>query len=138
MFLSANYVNRFDLDGTAYRVIPMVERAGRPDPAALLDLQLRTPDGDLVPLSAVASLSQAVAPRELSKFETIQIAKNYIKALNQMLREEEEARKKELEEMSEEERLEMEEEEEQARKKESKKEKKKDKKEKKDKKKKKD
>ena len=33
--------HRFDLDGTAYRVIPMVERAGRSDADALLDLKLR-------------------------------------------------------------------------------------------------
>ena len=61
-FLSGNYVNRFDLDGTAYRVIPMVERTGRPDAGALLDLKLRTPDGALVPLSAVARLEETVAP----------------------------------------------------------------------------
>ena len=69
VFLSSNYVNRFELDGTAYRVIPMIERAGRSDPAALLDMKLRTPEGDLIPLSAVARLDEAVAPRELSKFE---------------------------------------------------------------------
>lgn len=69
VFLSANYVNRFELDGTAYRVIPMIEREGRPDPEALLDMKLRTPEGDLIPLSAVASLDESVAPRVLSKFE---------------------------------------------------------------------
>ena len=68
-FLSANYVNRFDLQGTAYRVIPMVERHGRPDPDALLDLKLRTPDGALVPLSALARLEETVAPRVLAKFQ---------------------------------------------------------------------
>jgi multidrug efflux pump len=69
IFLSGNYVNRFELGGSAYRVIPMVEKQGRPDPAALLDMKLRTPAGDLVPLSAVASLDQSVAPRELNKFQ---------------------------------------------------------------------
>ncbi|MDE0366913.1 MAG: efflux RND transporter permease subunit [Gammaproteobacteria bacterium] len=68
-FLSGNYVNRFDLDGTAYRVIPMVEREGRPDADALLDLKLRTPDGALVPLSAVARLEETVAPRVLTRFQ---------------------------------------------------------------------
>ncbi len=68
-FLSGNYVNRFDLDGTAYRVIPMVERTGRPDADALLDLKLRTRDGDLVPLSAVARLEETVAPRVLTRFQ---------------------------------------------------------------------
>ena len=67
--LSSNYINRFDLDGTAYRVIPMLERAGRADPTALLDLKLRTPSGDLIPLGAVAQLEDTVAPRVLSKFQ---------------------------------------------------------------------
>ena len=69
VFLSGNYINRFDLDGTAYRVIPMVERAGRSDADALLDLKLRTPDGALVPLSAVARLEETVAPRVLTRFQ---------------------------------------------------------------------
>ena len=68
-FLSANYVNRFDLDGTAYRVIPMIERTGRPDPDALLDIKLRTPSGEMVPLSALARLDETVAPRVLAKFQ---------------------------------------------------------------------
>ena len=69
IFLSANYVNRFDLDGRAYRVIPMVEQAGRLDPEALLQLKIRTPAGDLVPLGAIATLDRKVAPRVLSKFQ---------------------------------------------------------------------
>ena len=68
-FLSGNYVNRFDLDGTAYRVIPMVERGGRPDADALLDLKLRTPAGALVPLSSLARLEETVAPRVLARFQ---------------------------------------------------------------------
>jgi multidrug efflux pump len=47
----------------------MVEQQGRPDPSALLDLELRTPEGDLVPLRAVAELDRSVAPRELNKFQ---------------------------------------------------------------------
>ncbi|HSG88313.1 MAG TPA: efflux RND transporter permease subunit [Pseudomonadales bacterium] len=69
IFLSGNYVNRFDLDGRAYRVIPMVERGGRADPDALLEMKLRTPAGDLVPLAAIARLEPTVAPRVLSKFQ---------------------------------------------------------------------
>lgn len=47
----------------------MIEGADRPDPQALLQLQLRTPKGDLVPLSAIASLQQHTAPRVLGKFQ---------------------------------------------------------------------
>ncbi len=69
VFLSANYVNRFNLDGKAYRVIPQVEQEGRPNPDALLGLKIRTPNGDLVPLGALAELEQTVAPRVLGKFQ---------------------------------------------------------------------
>lgn len=67
--LSANYVNRFDLDGKAYEVIPMIAYSDRPDPQTLLNLQLRTPRGDLVPLSAIATLQPHTAPRMLGKFQ---------------------------------------------------------------------
>jgi multidrug efflux pump len=67
--LSANFVNRFDYNGKAYQVIPMIEGADRPDPQTLLSLQLRTPSGELVPLSAIASLQSHTAPRVLGKFQ---------------------------------------------------------------------
>ena len=67
--LSANYVNRFDYNGKAYQVIPQMEGASRTDPDALLQLHLRTPRGELVPLSAIATLKQHTAPRMLGKFQ---------------------------------------------------------------------
>ena len=69
VYLSENFVNRFDLQGRAYRVIPGLRDAERPDAEAVLDLKLRTPTGDLVPLSAVATLDREVGPRVLSKFQ---------------------------------------------------------------------
>jgi len=69
MLLSGNYVNRFDLNGKAYQVIPMVGAGGRASPAGLMDLLLRTPGGALVPVSAIATLDYPVAPRMLGKFQ---------------------------------------------------------------------
>jgi multidrug efflux pump len=69
VLLSGNYVNRFDLNGKAYRVIPMIEDYGRPDPNALMDLKLRTPTGDLIPVSAIATLKEVTAPRVRGKFQ---------------------------------------------------------------------
>jgi len=69
ILLSANYVNRFDLNGKAYEVIPMIANSDRPDPQTLMNLQIRTPRGDLVPLSAIATLQQHTAPRVLGKFQ---------------------------------------------------------------------
>ena len=69
VFLSGNFVNRFDLNGKAYRVIPMIEDFERMSPGALMGLKIRSPEGDLIPLSAVASLEEVVAPRVLGKFQ---------------------------------------------------------------------
>ncbi|MEM7018538.1 MAG: efflux RND transporter permease subunit [Pseudomonadota bacterium] len=69
ILLSGNYVNRFDLNGKAYRVIPMVEDYDRTNPNSLLNLKVRTPEGDLIPLSSIARLVETVAPRSLGKFQ---------------------------------------------------------------------
>ncbi|MBT8139188.1 MAG: efflux RND transporter permease subunit [Gammaproteobacteria bacterium] len=67
--LSGNYVNRFDLNGKAYRVIPMIEGEARRTPEALMQLQIRTPGGALVPISSIASLEKTTVPRSLGKFQ---------------------------------------------------------------------
>lgn len=69
VMLSANFINRFDKDGRAYRVIAMVDEQQRLNPDAILNLQIRTPSGDLVPVSAIAKLETQVAPRVLVKFQ---------------------------------------------------------------------
>lgn len=69
IYLSGNYVNRFDLEGKAYQVIPMLREQDRPDPGSLLDLEILTPAGNLIPLSAIAQLDQTAAPRMLGKFQ---------------------------------------------------------------------
>ncbi|MGO1117562.1 efflux RND transporter permease subunit [Rhodovibrionaceae bacterium A322] len=61
-------INRYDADGKSYRVIPMVENAARNSPEALLDLQLTSPDGGLVPLRAIATLDRLTSPQALGKF----------------------------------------------------------------------
>jgi multidrug efflux pump len=69
VLLSGNFVNRYNQDGRAYRVIPMIDDAGRANPDAILDLQIRTPAGDLVPVRTIATLVTETAPRVLSKFQ---------------------------------------------------------------------
>jgi multidrug efflux pump len=68
-YLSGDYVNRFDLDGKAYRVIPMVEDWNRLDAASIQQIQLQTPTGAMVPFSSLATLEESVGPRVLTKFE---------------------------------------------------------------------
>lgn len=61
-------VNRFNANGKSYEVIPMVEDAARNQPETLLQLQLSSPTGAMIPLSAIASLQRETSPQVLGKF----------------------------------------------------------------------
>jgi multidrug efflux pump len=65
--LGGNFVNRFSLDGRSYKVIPQVERAARLSPGQLTDIHVSGPQGELIPLSAIASLRSSVEPRSLNQ-----------------------------------------------------------------------
>lgn len=69
VLLSSNYANRFDGGGKAFRVIPMIEQSARDNPESFLNLQLRTPSGELIPVSAIATLKPVVSPRVMGKFD---------------------------------------------------------------------
>ena len=68
-YLSGDYINRFDLEGKAYRVVPMVEEAGRLDAEMVRQIQIQTPGGATVPFSSLATLEERIGPRVLSKFQ---------------------------------------------------------------------
>src|SRR5690606_31512460 len=53
----------------SYQFIPMVDGEDSRTPEALMNLLLRTPGGDLIPVSAIAELDYSVAPRVLGKFQ---------------------------------------------------------------------
>jgi multidrug efflux pump len=69
--LGGNYVNRFSIEGRSYKVIPQVERASRLTPDQLDDLFVTGPSGELMPLSAVATLVSGVEPRTLNRFQQL-------------------------------------------------------------------
>lgn len=73
--LSADFVNRFNMDGRSYRVIPQVERDERLNPSQLQDIHITGPDGELIPLSAVATLRDEVEPRTLNRFSQLNAVK---------------------------------------------------------------
>jgi len=73
--IGGNFVNRFDLDGRAYKVIPQVERMSRLTPEQLTQIHITGPDGTLMPLSAVASLEEGVEPRTLARFQQLNAIK---------------------------------------------------------------
>ena len=72
--LGGNYVNRFNLEGRSYQVIPQVPRDFRLTPERLLTYQLRTASGEMVPLSSFASVTQSVQPTALNTFQQLNSA----------------------------------------------------------------
>jgi multidrug efflux pump len=73
--LGGNYVNRFNIDGRSYKVIPQIERAGRLTADQLKDIYITGPAGSLVPLSAVATMREGVEPRTLNRFQQLNAVK---------------------------------------------------------------
>ena len=61
-FLGGNYVNRFNLAGRSYEVIPEAPRDYRLGSDWLMRYQLRTASGALVPLSTVVSITKGPSP----------------------------------------------------------------------------
>jgi len=69
--LGGAYVNRFNVQGRSYKVIPQVKRSGRLTPDQLKDIYVGGADNKLVPLSTFASLKTTTEPRELKRFQQL-------------------------------------------------------------------
>jgi multidrug efflux pump len=67
--LGGGYVNRFNYFDRSYKVIPQIGDADRATVGPLLDLKIKTPTGELVPVSTFTNIETAVAPRTLQRFQ---------------------------------------------------------------------
>ncbi|MGD8575197.1 MAG: efflux RND transporter permease subunit [Gammaproteobacteria bacterium] len=72
--LGGNYVNFFSISGQSYKVIPQVARHYRLNPDQMLDYHIRAKDGQMVPLSAIASLHTETIPESLKRFQQLNSA----------------------------------------------------------------
>lgn len=70
-FMGENYVNRFDLMGQSYEVIPMAPRSERLTPDRLMSLYVPTANRTEIPLSTVAEVSVETNPNQLFQFNQI-------------------------------------------------------------------
>ncbi len=87
--VGGNFVNRFNIAGRSYKVIPQVERIGRLNPEQLENIYVTGPNGQLMPLSTVASLRNSTEPRSLNRFQqlnAVKISGVAIQPLDQALR----------------------------------------------------
>src|SRR5579864_7440265 len=72
--LGGNYVNRFNLEGRSYQVIPQVPRESRLSPEALGRYYLSTPTGQQIPLSTVVSIETGTDPNALTHYNQLNSA----------------------------------------------------------------
>ena len=54
--LGGNFVNRFNIAGRSYKVIPQIQRVDRLNPDQLHSIYVTGPDGQMVPLASVATI----------------------------------------------------------------------------------
>ncbi len=73
--LGGNYVNRFNIAGRSYKVIPQIKRGDRLTPNQLKDIYVTGPNGQLVPLSTVATIQDKTVPRSLNRFQQLNSVK---------------------------------------------------------------
>ena len=67
--LGGGYANRFNYFDRSYKVIPQIGEEDRSSVGPLLDLKIKTPSGELVPVSTFTRIESSTAPRELTRFQ---------------------------------------------------------------------
>jgi multidrug efflux pump len=73
--VGGNYVNRFDIAGRSYKVIPQIKRVDRLNPAQLENIYITGPHDQLVPLSTIATIRNSTVPRSLNRFQQLNAVK---------------------------------------------------------------
>ncbi|HZR05130.1 MAG TPA: efflux RND transporter permease subunit [Candidatus Udaeobacter sp.] len=69
--IGGNYVNRFNIEGRSYKVIPQIKRVDRLNPEQLENIYVSGPNNQLVPLSTVASIKHKTVARSLNRMQQL-------------------------------------------------------------------
>ncbi|MGR5139931.1 multidrug efflux RND transporter permease subunit VmeD [Vibrio jasicida] len=72
--MADGYVNRIDLNGRSYEVIPQVERKWRLNPESMKNYYVRSVDGKAVPLGSLITIDVVAEPRALPHFNQLNSA----------------------------------------------------------------
>ncbi|MBA2270514.1 MAG: efflux RND transporter permease subunit [Chthoniobacterales bacterium] len=69
--VGGNYVNRFNIAGRSYKVIPQIKRTDRLNPEQLKEIYVTGPDNKLMPLSTIAEIKEKTVPRSLNRMQQL-------------------------------------------------------------------
>ena len=74
LMLGGNYVNRFSIQGRAYKVIPQVQRRYRQNVEQIKFFPVATRSGELISLANLVSFETTVEPQQLKRFQQLNSA----------------------------------------------------------------
>src|SRR6266404_5018800 len=69
--IGGNFVNRFNMEGLSYKVIPQIKRVDRLNPEQLNSIYVTGPNKQLVPLSTIASIQHKTVARSLNRMQQL-------------------------------------------------------------------
>jgi multidrug efflux pump len=69
--IGGNFVNRFNMDGLSYKVIPQIKRVDRLNPEQIKDIYVTGPNNQLIPLSTVATIKYTTVARSLNRMQQL-------------------------------------------------------------------
>ena len=69
--IGGNYVNRFNIAGRSYKVIPQIKRVDRLNPQQLENIYVTGPNNKLIPLSTVATIKHRAVARSLNRMQQL-------------------------------------------------------------------
>ncbi|MBV8635148.1 MAG: efflux RND transporter permease subunit, partial [Burkholderiaceae bacterium] len=72
--LGGGYVNYFAISGRSYKVIPQVLQTDRLNPSEILNFNIKTPSGQMIPASTVADVKYSVVPESINRFQQLNSA----------------------------------------------------------------
>lgn len=75
VFMGGTYINDFDRFGRLFRVYAQAEGDLRSTPEDVRRLWMRSPNGEMVPLSTLVSLERIAGPRDISHYNVYRSAK---------------------------------------------------------------
>ena len=69
--MGGNFVNRFNIAGRSYKVVPQIMRTARLNPDQLHTIHVTGPSGQMVPLDTIATISNTTQARSLNRFQQL-------------------------------------------------------------------
>ncbi|WP_340680571.1 efflux RND transporter permease subunit [Paraglaciecola sp.] len=75
VLLGGNYVNRFNMEGYSYKVIPQVKRTARLNPSDIEDLYVTGLGGNMIRVADIAEIEISTVPRSLNRTQQMNSVK---------------------------------------------------------------